>query len=190
MNVYDFDDTIFDGDSSKDFFLFCARRHPGVLLRAPRVAAALLACKAGRLPKERLKEIYFGFVPRLPSLGAELAAYWESREKRIRPWYLAQRRADDVVISASPGFLLRPICQKLGVQSVIASEIEPETARFTGKNCLGAEKVPRFLAAFPDAAVENFYSDSRGDAPMARLARQAWLVKKDALLPWPQEDLL
>ena len=40
IDVYDFDGTIYDGDSTADFVLFSLRRHPGVLLGLPRVAAA------------------------------------------------------------------------------------------------------------------------------------------------------
>ena len=31
IDVYDFDGTIYDGDSTVDFTRFCLRRHPGVL---------------------------------------------------------------------------------------------------------------------------------------------------------------
>ena len=38
---------------------------------------------------------------------------------------------------------------------------------------------------YPDAEVEQFYSDSLHDTPLARLAREAFLVKGDALSPFP-----
>ena len=45
--------------------------------------------------------------------------------------------------------------------------------------------VKRFREAFPDGQIDAFYSDSFSDAPLARIARQAWLVKKETLSPWP-----
>ena len=42
IDVYDFDGTIYDGDSTADFVLFCLRRHPGMILGAPRLAVAAL----------------------------------------------------------------------------------------------------------------------------------------------------
>ena len=30
MNVYDFDKTIYDGDSTADFYLFSLKRHKGI----------------------------------------------------------------------------------------------------------------------------------------------------------------
>ena len=36
IDVYDFDGTIYDGDSTVDFTRFCLRRHPAVLAGLPR----------------------------------------------------------------------------------------------------------------------------------------------------------
>lgn len=38
MNVYDFDGTIYDGDSSVDFFLYALKRMPSLIRYAPRQA--------------------------------------------------------------------------------------------------------------------------------------------------------
>ena len=38
MNVYDFDDTIYDGDSSIDFFKFFIKKDPSVITYAPSIA--------------------------------------------------------------------------------------------------------------------------------------------------------
>ena len=46
------------------------------------------------------------------------------------------------------------------------------------------ENARRFREVYPDAGIENFYSDSHSDDPLARLAQKAWLVKGDRLLPW------
>ena len=59
------------------------------------------------------------------------------------------------------------------------------TGKITGENCRGGEKPLRFRAEYPEAVVEAFYSDSTADAPMAALAKKAWLVKGDKLSPWP-----
>ncbi len=44
----------------------------------------------------------------------------------------------------------------------------------------------RYLEAFGDAPIDNFYSDSMIDAPLARMARQAFWVRGDNILPWPK----
>ena len=66
--------------------------------------------------------------------------------------------------------------------------MNPETGRIAGRNCHGAEKVVRFHQEMGDAQVDEFYSDSLSDAPMARLAKKAYLVKGEKLAPWPKDN--
>ena len=181
MNVYDFDKTIFRGDSTARFLAFCLRRHPGILRRLPGIG-----CEAGRLAlgltdKTGFKSRLFGFLRDIPDIDAEVAAFWVEDRERIQSWYLKQRRLDDLIISAGPEFLLTPVCPRL-----IASRVDPKTGAYTGKNCDGAEKLVRFRAAYGDAPVEEFYSDSLRDAPMAGIAARAFLVKGDRIEPWPK----
>ena len=79
--------------------------------------------------------------------------------------------------------MLAPACERLGV-SLIASQVDKHSGSYLGANCDGPEKVRRYRAQYPSEAFE-FYSDALIDAPMARLAQRAWLVKGDRILPWP-----
>ena len=108
-------------------------------------------------------------------------------ESNIADWYLAQKRDDDLIISASPEFLLRPITEKLGVQ-LIATRMDSRTGRITGNNCHDSEKISRFLRDYPNGSVDVFYSDSLSDSPMAWFASKAFLVKEGReLVPWPNK---
>ena len=40
MNCYDFDKTIYDGDSTRDFYLFCLKRHKGIIKTFPSLIKA------------------------------------------------------------------------------------------------------------------------------------------------------
>ena len=82
--------------------------------------------------------------------------------------------------------MILPICRELGVTG-IASPVSPKTGALLGPNCRGEEKVARLRQAYPNTPVEEFYSDSRSDAPLARLAGRAFLVKGGVPLPWPAE---
>ena len=75
---------------------------------------------------------------------------------RIKAWYRKTHRDDDVVISASPQFLIAPACKALGIQAVMGSPVDRHTGMYSGINCHGAEKVRRFRAVYPDAVIENF----------------------------------
>ena len=82
-------------------------------------------------------------------------------------------------------WLFLPACALLGVRG-LASPVSPETGELLGPNCRGEEKAVRLRRAFPEKNIDSFYSDSRSDAPLARLAGQAWLVEKGTPRPWPQ----
>ena len=134
-------------------------------------------------PKQAFKQRMFGFL-RLIDVERAVEDFWAVNMSRVKPFYRELHRADDVVISASPEFLIRPACTALGIEHVLASPVDPHTGCFSGLNCHGEEKVRRFRAIWPDATVENFYSDSHSDDPMAAMARRAWLVRGEVLRPW------
>ena len=122
----------------------------------------------------------------VPDIGARVAAFWAAHRRKIKPWYLDARRPDDVVISASPEFLLAPMCRELGIGTLMASRVDAHTGAYDGENCHGAEKVRRFYEAYPANSVEKFYSDALSDAPMAEIAGEAFVVQGDARIPWAE----
>ena len=96
-----------------------------------------------RIPKEEWKERFFSFLRYLPADEARVNRFWEQHNRKIKKWYLDKKQENDVIVSASPVFLLGPISRKLGV-SLIATEVDPASGRFSGLNCSGKEKVRRF----------------------------------------------
>ena len=80
--------------------------------------------------------------------------------------------------------IAKTTCAKLGIEHVLGSPVDKYTGRFSGPNCHGAEKVRRFHAAFPGGEIDEFYSDSYSDQPLADLAKRAFLVRGDAVLAW------
>lgn len=188
MNAYDFDKTIFYPDSSFCFVLFCAGKYPAAAMRnSGRALSAAIKYKLGSIGIEQLKEALFGFLAYLPEGGEKAAElFWERRLPRIQEWYLSGKRDDDVIISASPEFLLTPVCRELGVR-LIGTRMDPATGKITGKNCHDREKVLRFRERFGNEKIQRFYSDSFADLPMAELADEAFMVKKGTVGPWPEK---
>ena len=184
VNVYDFDNTILRGDSSARFFAFCLGRYPRMWLDVPAQAVNGLLFALRIRPKQAFKQRMFGFLRTIGDVDAAVDAFWAKNFRRVKPWYHEAHRPDDVVISASPEFLIRPACERLGIRRVLGSPVDRRTGKFSGPNCHGREKVRRFREAFPGGRIEAFYSDSHSDDPLARLAETAWLVKGNQLLPW------
>ena len=176
MNGYDFDKTIYPRDSATDFWLFCVKRHPAAFFSAFRAVKPLLKAFAGRLSRGEVKEKLYSCLRRVPDPEGEVKAFWDAHIGEIYPWYLAQRREDDLVISASPAFLVGEACARLGVRC-IATEMDPATGIIAGENCRGEEKTRRYRLACGEASLEAFYSDSLSDRPMMGLAESAYLMK-------------
>ena len=181
MNVYDFDKTVYPVDSTAQFYLWCLRRYPACRRTLGWTAWAFFCMGTKLKTKTRSKEIFYRFLRHVPEGAPQ--AFWREHIGAVRPWYLAQRRPDDLVISASPEFLLAPVSEELGF-SLLASRVDPSSGSYDGENCHGPEKVRRFREIYGDARVEGFWSDSRSDAPMAALAERAYLVKGDIISPW------
>ena len=184
MNVFDFDNTLLRGDSTARFFAWCLRHRPRMWRDAPAQAANGLLFLLGLRRKQAFKQRMFHFLTMIGDVDSAVDDFWRQNLRRLKAWYPPRHQDDDVVISASPEFLIRPACQKLGITCVIGSPVDKRTGLFLGPNCHGKEKVSRLRARFPGARIEEFFSDSRSDAPLAELAQKAWLVKGERLVEW------
>lgn len=189
MNVYDFDKTLYPRDSTLEFYLASLLRHPSFLLDLPKALLMALRHKRGKISTEAAREAFFASFRRLKSPEAEAERFWEKRKERLFPFYREIRREDDVIISASPEFILRPIARHAAFGTLIASRLDADFRYEEDGRCYGESKPRRFYELFPDGKVQAFYSDSLSDTPMARLAEQAYLTKGGKPLPWPSEAL-
>ena len=186
MTVYDFDGTLYKGDSTRDFLLWCARRYPRVALTLPRSGVAAVRCYyLHAIEKTQFKGVLYRFLKHIPFVEDEVRAFWKAHANRIGG--PCNPQPGDLVISAGPEFLLREMCAERGLP-LIASKVDAKTGRVLGPNCSNAEKVVRFREAYPDAEIDEFYSDSRNDDHLAKLAKHAFFVDLDAgtLQPWPE----
>lgn len=184
MNVYDFDNTIYDGDSTIDFYLYCIKTHPNLLRYLPKQLWAAILYLIGKLDKTRFKERFYIFLRGLKNIDCDMTAFWNRNEHKIKKWYLKNKKNTDAIISASPEFLLEPICNKLGIIQLLASKVDCETGHYIGINCYGMEKVNRFIQSFGEYQIDEFYSDSKSDLPLAELARKAYIVSGNKISPW------
>ena len=140
----------------------------------------------GLKTKTQFKEKMYKFLTYVDDVEAETEKFWDLHQDNIKNYYHTTKLADDIVISASPEFLLKPIAKRLGFGRLIASRVDMHTGAYTGENCWGEEKVRRLYEEVPDAKCEAFYSDSLSDTPLARIAKQAYIVKSEELIEWSE----
>lgn len=184
MNVYDFDKTIYDGDSTIDFYLYCLRKKPKIIFCIFKQLQGVVLKKIKKIDTKTMKEYFFIFLLKLDNTEDLINSFWETHERKIKKWYLKKKKETDLVISASPNFLIKPICKRLKIRDSIATEMDIKTGKIKGKNCKGEEKVKRFYKKYPQGKILEFYSDSYSDTPLKEISKKSYLVKKDNLYPW------
>ena len=189
MNVYDFDGTIFPGDCSIGFFFFCLKSHPKLWnTYFPKTIKNLHLRKKGKITETQMQREFFGYLTLIDDFDEQIERYWDRNEKKIASWYLAQKRPDDLIISASPNCIIEPIAKRLGVR-FMATDFDREYGVFLNKMKYAKEKA-RYIIDQGFPVIENFYSDSLVDTPLALCAEKAHLVTNRArtVTDWPRLD--
>ena len=190
MNVYDFDGTIYYPDCALSFALWCINRHPSLVFTyLPKAIGVIIGHRIGKVPRFVMERTFFSFLCKVKDFDVQIERFWDKHEKNISDWYLAQKRPDDLIISASPTCIIGPIAKRLGV-NYIASEYDRDVGAFVDNLMLAREKAAYiFDQGFPE--IENFYSDSLADTPLALCAEKAHLITNKArtVNDWPKLDV-
>jgi hypothetical protein len=128
---------------------------------------------------DKMKSKLFGFLKAIDS-EKMVKAFWDENSKQIYPFFLDRDKSlPTVICSASPEFLLQPICEKLGVNKLIGTKMNPKTGEIFGYNCKGNEKVQRIKAEIPDYSFHYVYSDStKHDGPILALGEKSFKTTK------------
>lgn len=157
-----------------------------MLLNVPSMTWAFFLYILGAKTKTQFKEKMYGFLRYIPDIDTAVAKFWDGHERGIKQMYRDRQLGDDIVISASPEFLLKPICERVGIKHLIASRVDKRTGAYTGENCWGEEKVNRLKKELNITECDEFHSDSLSDTPLAKLAKKAWIVRGDELMAWEE----
>lgn len=181
VNVYDFDGTIYDGDSAKDFVKYCYKKRYISLKEYLHVYYTYFKYLVGVYDKTEFKENIYRFLNKIDDIDSVVKDFWEIHKGKIKDFYLAKNHKKDIINSASPYFLLEGICKKLEVKGLIASNVDKKTGKYLEKNNGGYEKVKNLYDKYPDIIVSEVYSDSIDDKPLLDIAKKSYMVKGDTI---------
>ncbi len=203
--IYDMDKTITRSPTWTPFLVHTARATaPWRLAMLPAAGAATIGYAAGVLDRAALKEItqrlMIGAVVRPEAIATAVASFAaQIAEGGCYDEAYAQIAADRaagyrlVMATASFRFYARAIAERLGFDTVIATEsrFAPDgslLARIDGENCYGAAKLQRIKAWLGGQGIARggahirFYSDHVSDAPVLDWADEAVAVNPHAPL--------
>lgn len=184
MNVYDFDNTIYDGETLVDFILYFVRTDPKIWKYVPKLLIIAFKDKFHLFTVEQAIKEYAGFLEgyyvNVGNLDERVKAFWDKNEHKIKPWYAGVQRDDDIIVSGTTDFILDEIAKRIGIKNYVGSSIDRKTGKFI-RLCFLDNKVKIFNELYPDAHIDNFYTDSMNDKPMMDLADHVYFVTGDKI---------
>lgn len=179
--IYDFDKTVYNGETSINFILFFLSKHPHLILK---FIFNLFLILFNIASLEKTKNIFFSILNNIDDnvLDSDISLFWEKERNKIFPYFYNEIKKNKkecdilILISASPDFLLENIYKKLGFDVLIATKYEKY--KMVSKNCKNTEKVNR-LKLLGEFEVLSFYSDSISDKPLYDIANNKYTIDKN-----------
>lgn len=181
MNAYDFDETVYAGECSIEFFLYCFRMDPSLIKFLPGVIKAFFLYKREKITLEQMLSDYGKtmedyFSSHSLQFEEAVVKFWDKHINRVKPFYMRQKKADDVIITASPDFLMKEVCRRLGVQNLICTRFDIKTGKIE-KPCFREAKTDCFLEKYPEGKIDEFYTDSMNDKFLMPFAEKVFIVR-------------
>lgn len=184
-DIYDFDGTIYNGDSSVDFILYSIKTNKKLWKYIPKMIwyTILYICKM--ISTKKYKEGMFSFIKEIENLEEFTTTFWKKHDKKINDFFIKNRKEKKniCIISASPEFLLKPYLDRFENIELIGTKMD-SNGKIEGENCNKKEKVKRMYQWKKKVKIETFYSDSSKDTPLAELAKESYIVNHGKLLAW------
>lgn len=184
IKVFDFDNTLYHGESSIDLAFYLIRRNKRILLYVPSILINLAKYKMCLVDREKAEQEINDFLKVAVKDKYEAAeiveSFWAENSYRLDENMIKRVRKDDVIITAGPDMLIDGIKDKLGTDNIISSIIDPDKREMVYFN-FGENKAKRYKEVFGDTPIESFYTDSFNDKPLMKLANKVYIVEKGRL---------
>ncbi|WP_294481518.1 haloacid dehalogenase-like hydrolase [uncultured Ruminococcus sp.] len=184
IKVFDFDNTLYHGESSIDLAFYLIRRNKRILLYVPSILINLAKYKMCLVDREKAEQEINDFLKVAVKDKYEAAeiveSFWAENSYRLDENMIKRVRKDDVIITAGPDMLIDGIKDKLGTDNIISSIIDPDKREMVYFN-FGENKAKRYKEVYGDTPIESFYTDSFNDKPLMKLANKVYIVEKGRL---------
>ena len=197
--VYDFDKTVYGGETGTDFLIFYLKKKPSKILSfGLKIMKDFFLFLFKRIELKELKGRYSGFLSNesVESTEKLVNEFWSKNKKLVYEWVpneiIENKKEVDfvIVISASPLFLIDKFVRELGFTHAFGTVLETGfkdgkkyyLPKISGENCKNIEKV-KVLDRWAQKQGINykiikFYSDSIMDKPLFDLAEKKYWIKR------------
>ena len=181
MKAFDFDNTIYRGESSIDLAVYMIRNNKKIILYLPMIFTNLVKYKLCMIGREEMETILNDFcqavmedkdeVPRI------IERFWQTHAHKLNERILKLIGPEDIIITAGPDVLINGIRDRLHTDHIISSEVDLNSGRFTYLN-FKDNKVRRYKELDGDTPIDVFYTDSYNDRALMEISDRVYLVKK------------
>lgn len=183
MNAYDFDNTIYDGESIYDFFIFCIKKDIWLIKFLPLVLLRMIQYKLNLLKIEKIYEtcelIINSFFKHSKFNYDELIKeFWKINHRKLKKQFIEMLKDDDLIITGCPNFLINYIKDELKVKNIISTDFDLKTKKVKFV-CFGKNKVIAYKEKYKNKKINKFYTDSLSDIPFMKLAKEVYFVTKN-----------
>ena len=186
--IYDFDKTIYDGDSSINFFLFCLRKKFKLLKYIPAIIYYFILHTLKIISTKEFKEHFFSFLKEFENIDEMVRLFWNKNKNKIYNFFNEildiEGRPTIYIISASPKFLLEGYVNNLKKVKLIATDMDKKTGKIKGENCKGIEKLNQLPK---NIKIEKYYSDSHSDRFLEEKSKKSYIVCNGKIEEWTDE---
>ena len=180
MKVFDFDNTLYKGESTFDFAMYVIKRKKSLLKYTPTVLKLLYKYKVCKMDidafTKNLEKNAKPFLENQELIQDLVSEFWEENIGKLYPKMLNKIEKEDVVITTSPRFLIEGIRDVLNTNHVLTTEIDLENGKIDYLN-FKENKVKSFYKYYGKKKVEELYTDSYNDKPLMEISESVYLVK-------------
>jgi phosphoserine phosphatase len=184
VKVFDFDNTIYRGESSIDLALYMMKNNNKIIRFVPSIFANLVKYKLCLIGMEEMESIINDFCSSVMGNKDEIPAiiegFWRTHAGRLDARILKRIRPEDIIITAGPDVLIEGIKERLGTDHIIASKIDPDTGKIIYLNYKD-NKVKRYKELYGGRPIDALYTDSYNDQALMDISKKVYLVKRKGI---------
>ena len=184
MKAFDFDSTVYRGESPVDFTFFMIRHNKKIIRHVPKILINLVGYKMHLVKKDKLELLTNDFLDRVldgtDSLTDFVGKFWSTHAHKLNKDVVSLIGPDDVIITASPTFLISGISNLINTENILGTEIDLKQKRLVWYN-FGENKVERYRSEYGYREIDAFYTDSFYDVDLMRISREVFLVRHSVI---------
>ena len=184
IKVFDFDNTIYKGESSFDLVIFMIKNNKKILLYLPSIFINMIKYKLCMVDKEKLIKKINNYMKVMimdqDELNALVKRFWKKKIHKLDRNMLRRIKREDVIITAGPDFLIHGIKKLLNTSNIISSEVDTEKIEVKYFN-FGDNKVKKYKELYGNKRISCLYTDSYNDKALMDISDRVYIVKKGRL---------